>query len=315
MDLSALQQATRSEHLQARHEKAEKLYHLGLEYLNRARKDKFDRTLLRNAARCFNAAIENNRKDPRAYVQQAYLFLLAKNQLKAVKYLQEAQRLSPEDPNVQRLLEHAQKQAGKPVKKKKGPSSSSYRPKHVVGSHPEQIKRRRDGLEAELNRLMNRAYRELQDLQPTWAEPVLRGYHNLQLTYSEAYNQICEGVDQLEGKVDIEILDSELQKLEISLNRLDDVCGLSETMVALKRKIEKLHLSLQQKLQEVQRNPAKADLLTPTLDRYSKAIDGLADELDELEGSGFNIAALLPTYEALVGIFQTLDQLAQGVSP
>lgn len=314
MDLTALQNATRSEHLHARREKAEKLYRLGLEYLNRAKKNNYERVLLRNASRCFNAAIENNRSDHRAYVQQAYLFLVANNPLKAVKYLQEATRLAPDDPAVKMLMEHTQKSASKGIKKKKGPSSSSFKPKNTVGNHPEQLARKKNELEAKLNLLMNKAYRELQDLQPTWAEPVMRGFQSLQADYSEAYNEICAGVDLLEGKLDITSMDEDLQKLEISLNRLDDVCELSGTMVDLKLRLERFMLSLSQKQQEIQRNPAKKQTLPSLLDRYSAQIDVLADELDELEGSGFNIQALMPTYENLVAIFQNLDQIAQGVS-
>lgn len=305
MDLHVLQQVNRSEHLHARHEKARKIYQLGLEYLKRAQAADLDRVLLRNAARCFAAAIEHNRKDARPLLQQAYLFLLTGNGRKAVKYLREAQRLLPaEHPELQRLLQYAQR----PTQQKK-----STRQPQQAGLQPDKLKALYQKTEAELDRLMAKAYRELPGLQPTWASPVWRGYCKLQQEYDAAYQKICQRLDKLSPYLDTQRLDQQLQKLEISLNRLDDVCEHSETMVTLRQRIEAAQQALEHKLTLARSGQLSAQAHQQALTDDAKLCDELADELEMLEGSGFNVAALIPGYEALVASYQALEQQAGGV--
>lgn len=305
MDLSALQQQSRSGHLHARHEKADKLYRLGSEYLRRAleidARDP-DRSLLRNAARCFSAAIENNRRDPRPYLQQAYLFLLSNNSRKAVRYLQEAQRLEPNNARAAQLMEHAQKQASGMTKKAIGGSTPPP-------PNPQMLAQKRMAFIQEVEQLLSRAYRELQSLPPTWAKPVLDGYRKLQSEYNGIYNRMCKRLDSLEKHMDIRDLDRELQKLEVTLNRLDDICELSGQMVELFQRIDHLKKLLDRQLAVSQKDESTYGEIQPLLDRYQPVADGLADELDMLEGSGFDISALMPGYEALILTFQQLDRL------
>lgn len=305
-DLHALQQHSRSEHQHARHEKADKLYRLGSEYLNRAREDNPndpDRALLRNAARCFSASIEHNRRDPRPYLQQAYLFLLTGNSRKAIRYVQEAQRLQPDHPRAQQLLQHAQKQAGKPIKKSVA---------QAAPPNPALLAQKRQKFIQELAEVLERSYRELQGLPPTWAKPVLDGYRKLQDEYNGIYNHLCKRLDQLEPHMPIQDLDRELQKLEVSLNRIDDICELSGQMVELFQRIEHLRKLMQSQLEACQRDPGSRSQIQAILDRYQPACDILADELDTLEGSGFDISALMPGYEALILHFQQLDQMIRN---
>lgn len=305
MDLSALQQHSRSEHLHARHQKADKLYRLGSEYINRAREDNPnapDRALLRNAARCFTASIENNRKDPRPYLQMAYLFLLTGNSRKAIRYVQEAQRLQPDSPRAKELLAHAQKQASRGAKK----AVAAAKP--AAPANPALMGQRRQGFIQELSEVLERAFRETQGLQPTWAKPVLEGYRKVQDEYNQIYNRLCKRLDQLEQHLDIQDLDRELQKLEVTLNRLDDICELSGQMVTLFQRIEHLRKLLDNKVSECIKNPATKAEAQTLLDRYQPVVDELADELDTLEGSGFDISALMPGYDTLIISFQQLDQ-------
>lgn len=305
MDLSALQQHSRSEHLHARHQKADKLYRLGSEYINRAREDNPnapDRALLRNAARCFTASIENNRKDPRPYLQMAYLFLLTGNSRKAIRYVQEAQRLQPDSPRAKELLAHAQKQASRGAKK----AVAAARP--AAPANPALMGQRRQAFIQELSEVLERAFRETQGLQPTWAKPVLEGYRKVQDEYNQIYNRLCKRLDQLEQHLDIQDLDRELQKLEVTLNRLDDICELSGQMVTLFQRIEHLRKLLDNQVSECIKNPATKAGAQALLDRYQPVVDELADELDTLEGSGFDISALMPGYDTLIISFQQLDQ-------
>lgn len=303
--LKALQNARQSDHLHARHQKSEKLYKLGVEYFQRARQQQMERTLLKKAAKCFAAAIENNRSDARAYVQQAHLFLLVKNGRKAVRYLHEAQRLDPDNARAKELMGHIRND---------GHSKSSGRSiaRSSAVSTTDAMVHRLQKLVKELEQFVEKAYRELPALQPTWAKPVWQGYCRLQQEYDSAYQRICDRLDQIGRQLDTSELDATLQTLEISLNRFDDVCELSEKMVLLYQRIQHSTLALQRQLEEVHKNLQARSQVPALLDKYQQLVDNLADELDMLEGSGFNIAALMGPYEKLVGVFQQLDQIGQG---
>lgn len=304
MNLSALQQQSHSGHLHARHEKANKLYRLGCEYLRRALEDNPrdpDRSLLRNAARCFTAAIENNRRDSRPYLQQAYLFLLSNNHRKALRYLQEAQRIEPENPRAKQLMEHLQKQAVGSTKK-----AVTRAPQPL---NPAMLAQKRLAFIQEVEQVLERAFRELPSLLPTWAKPVLDGYRKLQSEYNGIYNHMCKRLDTLEQHMDIQDIDRELQKLEVTLNRLDDICELSGQMVELFQRIDHLRKLLERQIAVCKQDPASKSAVQPMLDRYQPVCDELADELDMLEGSGFDISAMMPGYEALILTFQQLDHL------
>ncbi len=302
--LKALQNARQSDHLHARHKKSEKLYKLGVEYFQRARQQEMDRELLKKAAKCFTAAIENNRSDARAYIQQAYLFLLVRNGRKAVKYLQEAQRLDPENARVKELMGHIRNDGS--LK-----SSRSVAQRSNV-SATDAMGHRLQKVAKELEQLLAKAYRELQALQPTWAKPVWQGYCRLQQEYDTAYQRLCDRLDQIGKHVETSELDAQLQTLEISLNRLDDVCELSEQMVTLYQRIQHSTKTLQGHLEESHKSLAARSQIPGLLDKYQKVLDTLADDLDMMEGSGFNIAALMGPYEVLIGVFQQLDQIGQG---
>ncbi len=306
MDLSALQQHSRSEHLHARHQKADKLYRLGTEYIKRASEDNPndpDRALLRNAVRCLSASIENNRKDPRPYLQMAYLFLLTGNSRKAIRYVQESQRLQPDNPRAKQLLAHAQKQASHGTKKAVAAARAA------APLNPALMGQRRQAFIEELSSTLEQAFRELPGLQPTWVKPVLDGYRKVQDEYNQTYNRLCKRLDQLEQHMDIQDLDRELQKLEVTLNRLDDICELSGQMVALFQRIEHLRKLLEHQLSANRAQALPQSEVQALLDKYQPVCDELADDLDTLEGSGFDISALMPGYDALILTFQQLDQL------
>ncbi len=314
MDLQALQQATRSDHLHARHQKAQRLYVLGVEYLQRAKQYDWDRVLLRNAARCFSASITHNRKAPDAYLKQAFLFSLTGNARKALHYLREAQRLSPEHPELQRLLSHLQQ---RPAATSPTPVISRSIPKPTFAKIPPDLQKlayQRDKLAIELQQVMSKAYRELPGLQPTWAQPVWKGYCRLRDEFDRKYQELCELLDGLYPHFDISSLDQDLQKLEISLNRLDDVCEHSEQMVSLYQRVNHLEKMFERQLQRTQSRQAPAQESQGLLDKYQPVLDEMADELDIFEGSGMSIQQVLPRYENLVGLYQSLETLVNGAA-
>lgn len=313
MDLQALQQATRSDHLHARHQKAQRLYVLGVEYLQRAKQYDWDRVLLRNAARCFSSAITHNRKSPDAYLKQAFLFSLTGNTRKALHYLREAQRLSPDHPELQRLLSHLQQ---RPAAAHSGANPTIARPKPAAPKTApdlQQLAYQRDKLAIGLQQVMSKAYRELPGLQPTWAQPVWKGYCRLRDEFDAKYQQLCDLLDGLYPHFDVSSMDQDLQKLEISLNRLDDVCEHSEQMVNLYQRVNHLEKMFERQLQRAQSRQAHPEEIQGLLDKYQPILDEMADELDIFEGSGMSIQQVLPRYESIVSLYQSLEDLVNGV--
>lgn len=315
MDLQALQQVTRSDHLHARHQKALRLYKLGVEYLQRARQYDWDRRLLRNAARCFASAITHNRSVPEPYLKQAFLFSLVGNTRKSLHYLREAQRLAPDHPELLRLQGHLQKSpAERQASGVKPPGSLNVKhPRRAASVDPQQLAYQRDRLAIGLEQVMSKAYRELPSLQPTWAEPVWKGYCRLRDEFDEKYQELCDLFDQLSVHFELSSLDRDLQKLEISLNRFDDVCEHSEQMVSLYQRIHHLEKMFERHLLKLQQGTA-ADSQT-LLDKYQQVLDEMADELDLFEGSGMSIHQVLPRYESLVALYQRIDAQSNGGTP
>lgn len=318
MDLQALQQATRSDHLHARHQKAQRLYVLGVEYLRRAKQYDWDRVLLRNAARCFSSAITHNRKAPEPYLKQAFLFSLAGNTRKSLHYLREAQRLNPEHPELKRLLGYLQHKPQSLSSVSTATSSPGAErtprrtPRQAAPVDLQQLAYDRDKLAIELQQLMSKAYRELPALQPTWAQPVWKGYCRLRDEFDAKYHHLCDLLDRLSPHFDMTSMDLDLQKLEISLNRFDDVCEHSEQMVQLYQRIRHLETAFERQLQREQAGRAPAGESDALLNKYQSLLDEMADELDIFEGSGMSIQQVLPRYESLVGMFQRLDAQVSG---
>lgn len=311
MDLQALQQVTRSDHLHARHQKALRLYKLGVEYLQRAKQYDWDRLLLRNAARCFASAITHNRAVPEPYLKQAFLFSLVGNTRKSLHYLREAQRLAPEHPELLRLQAYLQQSPTERRTAASGsPSVSSARRPSL---DPQQLAYQRDKLAIELQQVMSKAYRELPNLQPTWAEPVWKGYCRLRDEFDEKYQSLCDLFDRLSTHFDLATIDRDLQKLEIGLNRFDDVCEHSEQMVSLYQRIQHLEKMFERHLLKQQQG-ASSDTQT-LLDKYQQVLDEMADELDLFEGSGMSIQQVLPRYENLVALYQRIDAQSSGGTP
>lgn len=311
MDLQALQQVTRSDHLHARHQKALRLYKLGVEYLQRAKQYDWERRLLRNAARCFASAITHNRAAPEPYLKQAFLFSLVGNTRKSLHYLREAQRLAPEHPELLRLQAYLQQSPAERRGSRASQAASAGSRRPVVD--PQQLAYQRDKLAIELQQVMSKAYRELPNLQPTWAEPVWKGYCRLRDEFDEKYQKLCDLFDQLSPHFDLAAMDLDLQKLEIGLNRFDDVCEHSEQMVSLYQRIHHLEKMFERHLQKQQQGTATDS--QSLLDKYQQVLEEMADELDLFEGSGMSIQQVLPRYENLVALYQRIDAQSSGGTP
>ena len=103
-----------------------------------------------------------------------------------------------------------------------------------------------------------------------------------------------------------------MQKLEISLNRLDDVCDHSESMVKLYQRIAHLEKTFSGQLQLARQRKLSKPQAEQLLNKYESVLEQMADELDMFEGSGMNIQQVLKPYEKVVALFQTLDQYTQG---
>lgn len=309
MDLSALSNLSKarkqSGHLDQRHEKAFRLYRLGCEYLKRAKKSNYsDKNLTKKSIRCFVKAIENNRNDARPYARLGYLFLLYKDPVQASKYLNEAVRINPKNADAQRLLDYAQNSAVKKIKKKKG-----------LGAPPPKLKLNTQGtpqgqykaLERAIQEQVTLSFQKVQGIKPTLIPINLRQLRDTLKNLEKNYDDLGKSLDVLEQKIDVSRLDMELKKLEINLNLLEDTIKLSEQQIEFKKSM----LTLTEQIEiHMERYVQKADPIEVYEDFLDKALDEcdeLADELEFLEGSGYDIKPLMKYYNKLNAVFQKFD--------
>lgn len=321
MDLSALSQlsASKKQTLQdERQRRSDRLYRMGVEYLRRARKEQFqNRALVKRATICFGQAIENNRRDPRPLVKLAYICLVFRDSKLATRHLNEALRLDPGNVEAKKLQAYLEKQLTQTLRnlkhKDQGVALQSVR--RLQERPLAQGKTTYLQLQSLIQAQVRESFECMQDIRPTLIAIQLNKYEEIQQQLEANYEMLCHQLDQLEAQgIAIEALERDLQKLEINLNQLEDVCKLSRQMIALKKRIQLETERVQDWNLQLERNPVAT--VKTSLDLEFNALiercDSLADALDELEGSGFDIQPLLKYYHQLTAACNRFEQLLQS---
>lgn len=321
MDLSALSKlsAKKTQSLQnERQRRFDRLYRMGAEYLRRARKEQFqNRALVKRAAICFGQAIENNRRDPRPLVKLAYISLVFRDAKLATRHLNEALRLEPGNAEAKKLQAHLEKQSTQALRnlKQKDQGLTLKSVRRLQESTPVQG----ENLYLQTQQLIQAQIREsfelMQGIRPTLVGINLNKYEQIYQQLEANYDTISRQLDQLEAEgIQIEPLERELQKLEINLNQLEDTCKLSRQMMTLKKIAQSETERVQDWNLQLETNPTvelKASL-DAQFDAVMERCDALADELDELEGSGFDIQPLMKYYQQLTAACSRFEKLLQS---
>jgi hypothetical protein len=317
MDFSALSKLSKkgTQPLQdERQRRFDKLYRMGTEYLNRSKANQFqDREQVKKAAICFGHAIERNRRDPRPHLKLGYISLIFREYKMAARHLQEVLRLEPDHKQAKKLLAHLEKQSTQAIRNSnKDKGLSLQRVKRL--EQPSQSKGKT--LYAETQTLIQNQIKEsferMQGIKPTLVPINLNKFEEIHLQLESNYDLINQQLDLLEQEgFDLAPLERELQKLEVNLNLMEDTCKLSREMIALKKALQEETSKIQDMNAAIERG-ASSDTLAEYGALYDQMVDRcdeLADELDTLEGSGFDIQALMKYYNQLTASFDRLGKL------
>lgn len=317
MDFSALSKLSKkgTQPLQdERQRRFDKLYRLGTEYLNRSKATQFqDREQVKKAAICFGHAIESNRRDPRPHLKLAYISLIFREYKMAARHLQEVLRLEPEHKQAKKLLAHLEKQSTQAIRNSNKDKGLSLQQVKVLAK-PSQSKGK--VLYAETQTLIQNQIKEsferMQGIKPTLVPINLNKFEEIHQQLESNYELINQQLDLLEQEgFDLAPLERELQKLEVNLNLMEDTCKLSREMIALKKALQEETAKIQDWNAAIERgaSPEKIAEYEPLYDQMVDRCDQLADELDTLEGSGFDIQALMKYYNQLTASFDRLGKL------
>jgi len=311
MDLSALSNLAKaqkkSEHLNQRHDKALQLYHLGCEYAQRAKQSDYtDKLLSKKAIACFVKAIENNRNDARAYIQLARLFLLYKDPIQANKYLNEALRIDPLDPDAQKLLEYTQKSA---VRTRTRPQAATpTEPSETVAPATAQNPQSDyDALAQLIQTQTQAAFAQVNGLKPSMI-PIQVNHMRKTLRQLESqFDAICQELERLESLFDLSTLELELNTMEMHLNAFEEIVSFSERQIQFRKEALALSQEIEAQMQSSAQKLAPKATYDQFLDQALTQCDALADQLEALQGAGNEVSHLLKDYDQLNAVFQSFD--------
>ncbi|PIQ28669.1 hypothetical protein COW36_12145 [bacterium (Candidatus Blackallbacteria) CG17_big_fil_post_rev_8_21_14_2_50_48_46] len=319
MDLSALSKISskKTQNMQdERQKRFDRLYRMGAEYLKRAKKTDFsDRSLVKKAGICFSQAIENNRRDPRPLVKLGYISTVFRDTKLATRYLNEALRLDPENKDAKKLLAHIEKQSTQAIKNlKKDKGLSLQKVQKLSEAAPVTGKAFYLQTQELILTQIRESFERMQGIQPTLVPINLQKFEEIHQQLETNYEELNQKLDQLEEEgFDIEPLERDFQKLEVNLNLMEDTCKLSRKMIALKKSIQEETSKVQDWNQVLEMHPApeKKAEIDSHFDEMMDRSDELADELDELEGSGFDIQALMKYYNQFSAACHRLEKLLE----
>ncbi len=312
MDLSALSNLAKarqqSDHLDQRHDKALQLYRLGCEYLKRAKLSHYqDKSLTKKAIACLVKAIENNRKDARAYIQLARLFLIFKQPIQANKYLQEAVRIDPLDPNAQKLLTYTQKSASRtrmrPVSE---PLPIDTQQTELVDpSLQPQVAYA--ALAQRIQEQIEIAFERVQGLKPSMIPIQVNHMRQTLRQLEKPFDSICQEMDRIEKQIDLSPLEFEFKKLELNLNVFEDILSFSERQIQFRNETLALSQEIEVQMQSSTQEIEPRETYERFLDQALIQCDALADQLEALEGAGNEVGHLMKDYDQLNNVFQSFD--------
>jgi tetratricopeptide (TPR) repeat protein len=318
MDLSALSKMSdkRTKSLNDdRQKRSDKLYRLGTEYLNRSKANDFrDREQVKKAAICFGHAIESNRRDPRPHLKLGYISMVFREYKMATRHLNEVLRLEPDHKQAKKLLAHLEQKSTQAIRAAR---------KKDNGLTLKDVKRLTPPIEATGKTLYNQtqeliqtqireSFERMKGIQPTLVPVNLSKFEEIHQQLECNYDWINQQLDQLEQEgFDIEALERELQKFEVNLNLMEDTCKLSREMITLKKAMQEETSKIQDWNVDAERglSAEQQAQMENNFDQMVDRCDELADHLDTLEGSGFDIQPLMKYYNQLNASFDRFGKL------
>jgi tetratricopeptide (TPR) repeat protein len=260
----------------------------------------------------FTQSLSAQRSHPNSYIGIAFILILIGKPVKALSYIKEAQRLAPNHPDIQILLEMIQRIP------KQGVASPTTQQRLQPSFSPREDQLEEidfDNLYDQLEAMIITEVRlMLQDAgsqpKPSCEEKELKGLERRLSALRQKYQTICEQLKILEIEFDTCELEGQLKPFKVSLDRIKQVVIVSQDLIQLKKKIQEQNQLTLVLIDEVKSNLEIEDVpvVQENIEILLDQCDLYADKLDESEEKKYPVQALILHYQDLVGHVETLQE-------
>lgn len=265
----------------------ESLLQRGLLLIQRAESQNFkDRRPLKKAAEYFSLALRHYRRDFRPYLFLSYIFLLHNKAQEAQKYFAAAQNLAPDDPLVAEFKPKIQA-AGQT---RRQPSAQAFdradqRLQHVQQQIVEQVQQ-----------LSTFAFLPL-----SAPEPEVADYEKHVQQQQRQYRELVQALNEIEHQVDTHSVRRHLQPLEHYLKLHEARLQVARQCQTLSQELRQLEadvrFGMHYLLEEIAASEKNWSGFNIQLERFLDRLDAMADDLDNIEEQGYDVAPFAQEYE------------------
>jgi hypothetical protein len=295
-----------------RTQNADKFTDHGLECLARVLNQtqvKEQKKLLLGAFDAFVNALSSQRSQPEPYIGIAFVLILIGNYPKALNYLKEARRLSPEHPDLTLLFDMIQKLQ---LKGKTNAGASRIAVVEVQNTENIDYDELYDQIEMTIVtevRLMMQDNRSIP--HPSCEERDLNNLRSKHDALWKLYSSIRDQLKVLEEEIDTSDLESHLKPFSVSLNRFEVALKISHDLIQLKSNIIEQTKQSQVLINEIKVSDDPNDLpvAEENLEVLLDDCDRFADQLDDADGKKYPVKPLLTLYAKMVAQLETLQDL------
>ncbi len=245
--------------------------------------------LLKKAADAFAISVQYNRKNPQPLIGLAYLFLLVKDAKSAAPYLAQAAQLAPDHPDLVVLNQW------------------------LLGKKTDTSADLESDLRFEqVGRLISHSVQQYLQLHPL---PSIEPQLYLRLQQQQlALRELCEHlhaqITELQAESESFGLDYQLAPLWEKLKSFEVAVQVSQDYLRLIKgiqtdisAIEDLSMALQLRAEQ-----ALLDVLEQKLEIFLDRCDAIADQLDDYDRRGFEIAGVEKYYQSLCQKIECLQE-------
>ncbi|PIQ27006.1 hypothetical protein COW36_16150 [bacterium (Candidatus Blackallbacteria) CG17_big_fil_post_rev_8_21_14_2_50_48_46] len=263
---------------------------------------------LLDACEAFAEALKQQRSNPEIYIGMAYLLITLHEHAQALNYLQEAERLAPQHPDIHKMRDYL---AHRPQTNKTQPQahalvSASLSPLQKQASEnlsEADFDRLYEETETQLQTLLKAIQAEKMPLRATLEIAQTPDLKNRYQHYLEQTNILKSDLDLLDQEFEISELEQNFSLLNIFLKRCQKLLSESAELLCLYTDLKALlgRVTAQLKSLTAPNTPL------PDCESLLDQCDSLADRLDELENKGYELTALLAVYEKIVESLEDLQ--------
>ncbi|MBT9544324.1 MAG: hypothetical protein IV090_02955 [Candidatus Sericytochromatia bacterium] len=245
--------------------------------------------LLKKAADAFAISVQYNRKNPQPLIGLAYLFLLVKDAKSAAPYLAQAAQLAPDHPDLVALNQW------------------------LLGKTPERPADLESDLHFEqVERLISQSVQQYLQLHPL---PSIEPQVFLRLQQQQwALRELCERLHSqitgLQTENESFGLDYQLAPLWEKLKTFEVAVQVSQDYLRLIKGIQTDISAIEDLSQTLQLRSEQAllDALEQKLELFLDRCDAIADQLDDYDRQGFEIAGVEKYYQSLCQKIELLQE-------